>query len=308
MNETTRAKNPELITPINDVVISIDSDGNPYSYYSSDKWVLWSLNFDVSFSRLSGQFKKSTKHLVYKVITNKTLKSKKSATKNIIEGAVIIEKCITACNGCSYEFMDEDKNYRKVIDEAKNRKLKYKTWRNNLIFISHLNAEKIITRNIGSAEKLARYLSYSGDDTSQAICLPERIATIYYRESLNLVDACYFYRHEISSAYGDFITEYERLAGQYSSNITPRKHALKKLNFDPSALDIEFDYSGRWLSKLRGACYIVIAAFTGCRDGEKNHLTWTHIKKKNTLVLQYLCSMGFILNLILVVSKDQPHG
>lgn len=58
MNETTRAKNSELTKSINDVVISVDSDGNPYSYYSSDKWILWSLNFDVSFSRLSGEFKK----------------------------------------------------------------------------------------------------------------------------------------------------------------------------------------------------------------------------------------------------------
>lgn len=268
MNETTRAKDSELTTSINDVVISIDSVGNPYSYYSSDKWILWSLNFNVSFSRLSGEFKKATKHLVYKVITNKTLKSKKSAIKNIIEGAVIFEKCITACNGYSYEFIDEDKNYRKVIDQAKNRKLKYKTWKNNLIFISHLYAEKLIIRNIGSADNLARHLSSSGDNISQAICLPERIATIYYRESLSLVEVYYPYRHEISSAYADFITEYERLTGRYTSSITSRKHALKNLNFDLSAIDIEFDYSGHWLSKLRGACYIVIAAFTGCRDGE----------------------------------------
>lgn len=268
MNELTNTKNLKSIEPIQDIVISYDSNGQPYSYYSSEKWILWSLNFDVSFSRLSGEFKKVTKHLVYKVITNTTLKSKKSATKNIIEGAVIFQKCITACNGHSYGFIDEDKNYRKIIDEAKNRKLKYKTWKNNLIFISHLHAEKFIKRNIGSAENLARYLSYCGDNTSQAICLPERIATIYYRESLNFVEMCYPYRHEISSAYGDFITEYERLADRYTSNITPRKYALKKLNFDPSAIDIEFDYSGRWLSKLRGACYIVIAAFTGCRDGE----------------------------------------
>ncbi|MGQ7263672.1 hypothetical protein [Vreelandella sp. V005] len=190
MNETTNTKNLKSIEPIQDIVISYDSNGQPYSYYHSEKWILWSLSFDVSFSRLSGEFKKATKHLVYKVITNKTLKSKKSATKNIIEGAVIFEKCITACNGYLYEFIDEDKNYRKVIDQAKIRNLKYKTWKNNLIFISHLYAEKLISRNIGSAENLARYLSSSGDDISQAICLPERIATIYYRESLNLVEVC----------------------------------------------------------------------------------------------------------------------
>lgn len=266
MKNTSTIK--EFDKAINDKIVSFDSDGNPYSYYSSDTWILWSLNLEISFSRLSENFKEITKLIVYKEINNKTLKSKKSVTKNIIEGAVIFEKCITSCGGFSYKFIDSEKNYRKVLAEAKNRKLKYKTWKNNLIFISHLYNEGFISRNIGNANSLALDLSSSGDAVSQTICIPERIATIYYRNSLDFIETYHPYRHEISSAYEDFISAYEKSSNRYSSNITSRKYALRYLNFGPSGIDIEFDYNGRWLSKLRGACYIVIAAFTGCRDGE----------------------------------------
>lgn len=64
-----------------DLIVSFDTEGNPYSYYGSDKWYLWSLGFNVSFSRLSGKFKSTVKYLVHKVISNHSLKSKKSAIK-----------------------------------------------------------------------------------------------------------------------------------------------------------------------------------------------------------------------------------
>lgn len=57
-----------------DMIVSFDTEGNPYSYYGSDKWCLWLLGFNVSFSRLSGYFKSTVKFLVYNVISNDSLK------------------------------------------------------------------------------------------------------------------------------------------------------------------------------------------------------------------------------------------
>lgn len=116
------------------MIFSFDSEGNPYSYYSSDKWYLWLLGFNVSFSRLSGYFKSTVKFLVYNVILNDSLASKKSAIKNIIDGAVIFEKCITRCNGVSYDFINDDESFRRLLVEAKSKHLKFKTWKNSLIF------------------------------------------------------------------------------------------------------------------------------------------------------------------------------
>lgn len=251
-----------------DLIVSFDTEGHPYSYYGSDNWHFWTLGFNVSFSRLSGAFRSTVKYLVHKVISNDGLNSKKSAIKNIIEGAVIFEKCITSCNGVSYDFIDDDECFRRLLVEAKSKRLKFKTWKNNLIFLSHLFNENVITREIRNYEELALYLSVSGTSVSQAVCIPESIASAYYGEALRIVDAYYPYANEISSCYNDYITEYFESSKRYKSNISARKYALKSIKQLPENIDIQFDYSGSWLSWLRGACYTVIAAFTGCRDGE----------------------------------------
>lgn len=266
MNTTFRTE--ELDKSIRDSVVSFDSDGNPYSYYLDDKWTLWSLDFNVSFSMLSGEFKSSAKKLVHKVINEVTLSSKKSAIVNILSGAAIFERCITACGGKDYHFIDNDRNYRLFLIEAKNRKLKYKTWKNNLIFVSHAQQEGIINRNIGNFEKLSIYLAPHGEAISQAVCLPEKIASAYYSEALNFVDSLHPYRHKISIAYEEYTTEYALMITKYSSIRTRIKYAHRNIKNIPDELDISFDYSGAWLSKLRGACYVVIAAFSGCRDSE----------------------------------------
>lgn len=251
-----------------DLIVSFDTEGNPYSYYGSDKWYLWSLGFNVSFSRLSGKFKSTVKHLVHKVISNHSLKSKKSAIKNIIEGAVVFEKCITGCNGVSYGFIDDDEGFRRLLVEARSKNLKFKTWKNNLVFLSHLHNAEVITREIKNYEELALYLSVSGASVSQAVCIPESIASKYYGEALSVIETYYPYRNEISLCYDDYVSEYLESSKRYKSNVSARRYALKNIKQLPKNIDIQFDYSGSWLSWLRGACYTVIAAFTGCRDGE----------------------------------------
>ena len=135
----------------------------------------------ISFTRLSGYFKEQTKEIIHKLIINNYSKITPGSISSIIEGSVIFEKCIRCCGGDSYSFIDDDSNYRKLLIEAKNKNLKITTWKNNLIFISHLYREKIITRNIGMAEELAKKLSINGDSkiSTQALCLPEKIANTW---------------------------------------------------------------------------------------------------------------------------------
>ncbi len=253
-----------------EVVVSFDTEGNPYSYYSSDKWVLWSIDFTASFTMLSGDFKSSAKKIVFQVINNVDLKSKKSTIENLLSGASVLEHCIKACGGDNYGFINNDRNYRLFLQEAKNRKLKYKTWKNHLIFVTHAQKEGFIKRSIDNFEKLSIYLAPNGDAVSQAVCLPEKIAAFYYKEALEFVEKYHPYRHVISESYSEFTSEYKSIieSNRYSCNRTRRKHALKAITHDIPNLGVGFDYVGNWLSMLRGACYIVIAAFTGCRDGE----------------------------------------
>lgn len=198
-----------------------------------------------------------------------------------MSGAAVFEACITACGGDDFNYIDSDPNYRLFLLKAKERKLKYKTWKNHFIFSSHAKEVGLISRDIGNAEKLSIELSANGELASQAICLPECIAVKYYSEALKIVEVYYPFRHEISSSYNDFISEYTRLSGRYLSNATTRKYAIKKIKNIPDKVDIVFDYGGFWLSWLRGACYTVIAAFTGCRDSEiKSFDIYSYQEKK----------------------------
>lgn len=270
----------EAFVESKDVVVSYSAEGEPYSYYTSDKWFLWSLGFNVSFTMLSGSFKLDAKRIAYGAIFNKSLNSKKSTVTSIVLGASIFERCIVACGGDSFDFIDDDGNYRLFLNEAKKQKLKFKTWKNYLIFASHLYREGVINREIIHAEKLAEYLSVSGATSTQTLCLPESMAAKYYSEALNFVDKYHPYRYAISASYDEYIAEFARLSGKYSSTPTTNRYALRKITHIPEGLDIKFDYTGGWLSRLRGACYIVIAAFTGCRDGEIKSFTLNSYQEK----------------------------
>lgn len=265
-----------------DLIVSFDTQENPYSYYSSDKWVLWSLDFTVSFSMLSGKFKDSAKKIIYSIINDVTLGSKKSTIENLLSGAAIFERCITSCGGENYEFIDNDRNYRLFLAQAKKQKLKYKTWKNHLMFASHAQRKGVIRRNIDNYEKLSIYLSPNGETVSQAVCLPEKIAAEYFSKALDFIEKLHPYRHQISESYEEFSTEYTRIIEEkrYSCARMRRKYALKGIKYELDSLGVSFDYRGAWLSKLRGACYIVIAAFTGCRDGEIKSFNIDSYKEK----------------------------
>lgn len=266
-----------------DLIVSYDSEGNPYSYYSSDEWNLWSLNITISFTRLSGYFKEQTKEIAHKLIISSHSNITNGTLKNIIEGSVILEKCIRCCGGDSYSFINDDSNYREFLAEAKNKNLKLKTWKNYLIFMPHLYRENVINRDIGMAEELAKKLAINGDSgiTTQALCLPEKIANTYYGEALRFVDEHYPNRHIISQAHKEYTAEYEKLSKKYKTAFTIRKYALISTLSLPENTSISVDYRGAWLSQLRGACYIVIAAFTGCRDGEIKSLNMDSYEEKH---------------------------
>ena len=278
MNQTLIPKNESRIE--DDLIISYDSDGKPYSFYKDITWVILEYKYEVSFSRVTGEFKDIVKASIYSVINEHSLKSKKSAIKNILEGAVIFEKCIKACGGKNYQFLDDDFNFREVVREAKLRKLKFKTWKNNLLFLTRLYNEGIITKNIGMADKLAKHLSLDAKSTTQTMSIPENIASKYYSEALNTVEKYHEHRTSISFAYEQFTKEYKKGLDNSLSSVTIRKNALLNTHI-PINSDFDLDYTGQWLSWLRGACYVVIAAFTGCRDGEIKSFNLSSYEEKH---------------------------
>lgn len=261
----------------NDMVISIGSNGKPYSRYCDDYWFVSKFKFKVSFSRLSGGFKDVVKQLVYDKIRKTSLKSCKCSVRNIIDGSVVFEKCLSDCGEDNYSCLDDERIFRLVLSNAKSRNIKYKTWKNYLIFIAALQDKGFIKRNIESYDDLARYLSGSTGGVRQTLCLPENVASRYYGDALQIVEKYYPLRHDISDSYGSYIDEYERYHQAGNTAATCRKFALRKV---VNSLNIKYDYTGRWLSWLRGACYIVLAAFTGCRDGEIKSFTPSSYEEK----------------------------
>lgn len=130
-----------------DFPVSFDSDNKPYSNYSDEKWYFPSDDCVISFFRLDGRFEQTAKKLALKIINTRNFRSTKLFSKNIMTGAVIFQSLIRMSGGNDYSDLDDNWIYNLVISHAKHEGLKYKTWKNNFIFISYLKREVTFPRN-----------------------------------------------------------------------------------------------------------------------------------------------------------------
>jgi integrase len=266
----------------NDPIVSHDSEGFPYSYYSSDEWVFWNLNITLRFSSLSGEFKAQTKKVCYNLTERGELNFSAGSASNLVSGATALQRCIIECGGNSYTFLNDDRNYRMVLAQAKSKNRKSGTWKNNIIFLTRLIRERIIDRDIGAAKEIVKSISTKGlcGNVTQTMCIPEKIADTYYSQALMFVEQYHPHRFDISETYKAYLAEYQRYSKIYKCTASINTHARRNMATLPTVVDIPLDYSGHWLSRLRGACYIVIAAFTGCRDGEIRSLNLSSYQEK----------------------------
>ncbi|HIF9452672.1 TPA: site-specific integrase [Photobacterium damselae] len=249
-------------------IISYDSEGNPFSYYSDDQWIIMKESVHLNFINLTGDFKNKCKEIIYNEFNSNRLVNKKSIGSRYIQSCVVFQKCIKACGGNSFSYLNSDKGFRDFISEAKKKNLKYKTWKNHLIILSVLNNNGFLTRVIENADALAIILANKSNITQQTIALPENIASCYFKSALEVVSKYYPHRNKISEVYRSFIIDYNNNIKAGYSVPTARGYAQISNESNLNGIEVTLDLTGQWLSWLRGACYIVIAGFTGCRDSE----------------------------------------
>ncbi|PSW34877.1 site-specific integrase [Photobacterium phosphoreum] len=249
-------------------IISYDSEGNPFSYYSDDTWIIMKESIQLNFRHLTGDFKSKCKELIYNEFNSNRLVNKKSIGSKYIQAFVLFEKCITECGGNSLSYLNSDKGFRNFISVAKKKKRKLKTWKNYLIIFPILNDDGVLTRKIENANALAVILASEANITQQTIALPENIASCYFKSALEVVSKYHPHRNKISEVYRSFFIDYNNNIKAGYSVPTARGYAQKSNKSDLNDIEVTLDLTGQWLSWIRGACYIVIAGFTGCRDGE----------------------------------------
>lgn len=248
-----------------DFTISYDSNNKPYSRFFDKKWIFPKHECVISFFGLHSRFEETAKRLALKIINAKNSRSTKLLGGNIMSGAVIFQDLIHMSGGNDYSALDDDNIYNRVISYAKHEGIKYKTWKNSFIFISYLKREGFIQRDIGHADKLSKILAGDNVYSRQTLAIPERIATIYLKNAIDLVENLHPSRQLISRLY------HEYLNGRASIRLSEKNlKAVKKAIYNKyhNSTHIVLDYTGVWLSVIRGACYTMLAAFTGCRDGE----------------------------------------
>ena len=263
--------------PDEEIIISYDSKNQPYSRYLDDDWVLLDKDITINFNQLSGEFKKTIKNIIYNLINKKSLRSLKSHLRNLMNSASTFENLIKMSLGKNYGDLDNPQIYNSVIYNAQAQGLRYKTWKNLLLLIPVLKSEGFISRDIGKADDLAKYLAGNTKYSKQTMAIPEKIASVYFSEAIRVVELFHDDRQIISKLYGIFISEINKTSRSEIHIEAAARKVYKK--FDKYT-HIELDHTGSWLSGIRGACYTVIAAFTGCRDGEIRSLNLTSYEEK----------------------------
>ncbi|EJL6363926.1 hypothetical protein NMR40_002677, partial [Vibrio cholerae] len=111
-----------------DFTISYDSNNQPYSRYSDQKWIFPKHECVISFLGLSGRFEETAKRLALNIINTRNSRSTKLLSRNIMSGAVIFQGLIRMSGGDDYSALDDDRVYNRVISHAKHEGIKYKTW------------------------------------------------------------------------------------------------------------------------------------------------------------------------------------
>ena len=261
-------------SPINsiddDIIISYDSEGKPYSKYSDDSWYINVCDLHIPFNRLSGSFKNVLKKVIYEIITDESTISYKSTVRNLLASSSIFEYCIKKADGDSFSYLDGENNYRKVLDACREKGLSYKTWKNALTLLFRLKKHGFIKRDIGNADKLAIDLA-GGDFTQQTLAIPENIASCYFTEAITIVEKYHPYRNQISEVF-DYFLKNHFASSKFAISNAQFQNAFQKVRHKiPENIDLDFSEKG--ITLLRGACYVVLAAFTGCRDGEIKSFT-----------------------------------
>ncbi|UKA26163.1 hypothetical protein IHC93_04725 [Photobacterium damselae subsp. damselae] len=66
-------------------IVSYDSEGNPFSYYSDDKWIIMKESVYLNFKNLTGDFKSKCKELIYSEFNSNRLINKKVLGINIFK-------------------------------------------------------------------------------------------------------------------------------------------------------------------------------------------------------------------------------
>ncbi|MDW7549816.1 site-specific integrase [Pseudoalteromonas peptidolytica] len=275
LNHQSKLEQRELVPT--DRVITYDSSNNPYSRYSDKEWVFLCEKVTISFKSLSGKFEITIKDIVLKIIKANTLSSKLSTLRNLINGASTFQGLIEKHGGTSYRDLDNNLIYNSVVAEAKFLNLRYKTWKNHLILLPILAHEGYIERIIGKADDLAYYLAGNSKFAKQTMAIPEKIAAMYFQEAISIVDEFHTERYTISKLYEEFFIEVNKTGRSKAQLKSAASKAYKKIG---SHSFIELDLTGTWLAGLRGACYTVIAAFSGCRDGEIRSLNLSSYQEK----------------------------
>lgn len=264
-----------------DVVVSYTPLGQPLSYFSDDRWISYDYKIDLSFDNLTSSFKKECKDLVFEIISSNSLINIQSHSSKYIQAFSIFYRCILECGGRDFSYINSDFGFRRFVEIAKSKKLRYKTWKNYLVLIPLLYERGLITRKIENADKLAYILSKDNGDIQQTIALPENIASAYFKAALDVVSKFHPYSKMISGAYDSFWKDYQGNIDKGFSVPIARSKAQKLNESFLNSLGMKLDLKGEWLSWLRGACYIVIAGFTGCRDGEIKSFTKHSYKELN---------------------------
>ncbi|HBP42669.1 MAG TPA: site-specific integrase [Halomonas sp.] len=143
-----------------------------------------------------------------------------------------------------------------------------------------LNTKGYIKRDFGNIDLLARKLSENSEQSKQAMAMPEEISSYYFNSAIKTIEKYHPFRKKISCLYDIYLNQFYYYKNKGYHHVTCRTKALKKAH-EHKLYDIELDLNGKWLSWIRGACYILLAGFTGCRDSEiKSFSLDSYVEKK----------------------------
>jgi hypothetical protein len=248
------------------IAVAYDVSGKKRSKFSDVIWHFSSYykvnnttSTSLDFSSINPIFRHTVKCHIWLLMRNRRAIAL-TTLQSYLKTSSSLQNLITEIGGNSFELLNTDDNYTKLLDLCMKKRFSQATLKHLFNFINRLDSQGLVSRKILNINKLATKF---GRSAKQTIAIPERLAAAIYKDALITVRFYHTYRHSIRDAQHEAD---KMLVTGLTNSFSKEADNLKLTHNLPKCFNITRDYQDQ--NRIATACYLVIGGFSGMRYSE----------------------------------------
>lgn len=285
------------------IIATTHTDGTPCSYVDELTW-----DYNGMFSNSSGktlhlnfghvcvEHRLGIQHALHRISTGKnwsffTISNYRSCLQDIAE----------LIGSTNWEILNEDKKYSAFKDSLKCKNLSESSVLDIQATLNAMFDCGLTQRCVSTYENFSKNCS-SYRKVKQNIALPENMMSKLLSKAIDIVECYHPFRHEISSVYDVFFSEYGRRKDNNLNICSMLSWADKNINHKIPGERFIINGHATGINEIQTACWLTLIGFSGIRTREglmMNPKSYDDSRSYNGVIVPLI--HGYI-------TKNQPAG